>query len=56
MSYAYCTSFPFPLCFLQRAFKMMDTDGNGFFNSYEFRNVLNNLGTTNLPLSSPSNV
>ena len=28
---------------------MMDADGNGYFDSYEFRNALNILGTSTLP-------
>ena len=29
----------------QKIFKKMDADGNGYFNTYEFRQVLNTLGT-----------
>ena len=28
---------------------MMDADGNGYFDSYEFRNALNIIGTSTLP-------
>ena len=37
----------FLVCFLQKAFKSLDEDRNGYFSSFEFRRVLNSVGKTN---------